>query len=97
MLCDCDIEEKGLLLLCISNSSQKDNRVKVSALLRAGHTVSEVASLVGVSRTTDYTIKKRLDDGEGANKHAGSGRKTIVDRDSLWDAFQGLLLLRDAI
>ena len=67
---------------------QVDNRVKVSALLRAWHKVSEVANLVGVSRTTVYSIKKRMDDGEGVNRRAGSGRKTVVDRDSLRDAIQ---------
>ena len=51
MLCDCEIEEKGLLLLCISKiAPQRDNRVKVSALLRAGHKVSEVANLAGLTQ-----------------------------------------------
>ena len=54
---------------------QRDNRVKVSALLRAGHKVSEAANLVGVSRTIVYSIKKRMGDGEGVNRRAGSGRK----------------------
>ena len=48
---------------------QRDNREKVSALL-AGHKVSDVANLVGVSRTTVYAIKKRIDDGEGVNRRA---------------------------
>ena len=67
---------------------QRDNRVKVAALLRAGHKVSEVAKLVGVSRTTVYSIKKRMGDGEGVIRQAGSSRKTIVDRDSLRDAIR---------
>ena len=54
---------------------QRDSRVKVSALFRAGHKVSEVANLVGVSRTTVYAIKKHMDDGEGVNRRAGSGWK----------------------
>ena len=41
--------------------------MKMSALLRVGHKVSEVANLVGVFRTNVYTIKKRMDDGEGVN------------------------------
>ena len=65
---------------------RRDNRVKVSALLRARHKVSEVANLFGVSRTPVYAIKKRMDDGEDANRRAGSGRKSVVDRDSLRDA-----------
>ena len=68
---------------------QRDNRVKVSALLRAGHKVSEVAKLVGVSRTTVYATKKRMDDGVGVNRCAGSGRKTVVDRVRLRDAIRG--------
>ena len=39
---------------------QRDNRAKVSALLRAGHKVSEFANLVGVSRTTVYAIRSAL-------------------------------------
>ena len=57
--------------------------MKVSALLRAGHKVSEVANIVGVSVTAVYVIMKRMKDGEGVNRRAGSGRKTVVDHDSL--------------
>ena len=39
--------------------------MKVSAFLRAGHKVGEVANLFGVSPTTIYAIKKRMDDGKG--------------------------------
>ena len=85
MLCDCDIEEKCLLLLCIS---QRENRVKVSAIIRAEHKVSEVANLAGVSRTTVCAIKKRTDDKEDVNRSAGSGLNTAVDRDSLRDAIR---------
>ena len=60
--------------------------VNVSALLRVGHKESAVANLVGVSCTTVYAIKKRIDDGEGVNRRAGSGRMAVVDRDSLRDA-----------
>ena len=57
---------------------QKDNRVKFSAFLHAGHKVSVVGNLIGVSRTTVYSIKKRMDDGEGVNRRAGSCRKTVM-------------------
>ena len=40
---------------------QSDSQMKVSALLRAGHKVCEVANLVRVSRTTVDAIKKRMD------------------------------------
>ena len=33
-------------------------------------------------------IKKRMDDGAVVNRRAGSGRKTVVDRDSLQDAIR---------
>ena len=52
---------------------RRENRMKVSALLRAGHKVSKVANLVGVSPTTVYAIKKRKDDGKGVNRRAASG------------------------
>ena len=68
---------------------QKDNRVIVSALLRAGHKETEVAYLVGVFRTTVYTIRKRMEVGEGVIRRAGSSsRKAVVDRDSLRDAIR---------
>ena len=65
---------------------QRANREKVSALFRAGHKVSEAPNLVGESRTTVYAIKKRMDDGEGVRRFAGSARKTVVYRDSLREA-----------
>ena len=34
-------------------------------------------------------IKKHMDDGEGVNRRAGSGRKTVVDRDRLRNAIEG--------
>ena len=52
---------------------QRDNSVKVSALLHARHKVSEVASLVEMSRTTVHAINKHMDDGEGVSRRAGSG------------------------
>ncbi|KAF2355243.1 Cadherin [Trinorchestia longiramus] len=66
----------------------RDKQVEVSAFLRAENKVSEVANLVGVFRTTVYTIKKHMDNGEGSNRRAGSGRKSVVDRDSLRDDIQ---------
>ena len=51
---------------------QWDNREKASALLHAEHKVSEVANLVGVSRTTVYASKKRMDDGEGINRYSAN-------------------------
>ena len=72
---------------------QRDNRVKVSALLRKGHKVSEIANLVEMSRTTVYAIKKCMDDGEGVNSRSGSGRMTVVDHDSLRDAIRRNALL----
>ena len=52
---------------------QRNYQVKVSALFHAGHKVSEVANLVGV------IYAKRMNDGEGVNRRARSGRKTVVD------------------
>ena len=48
--------------------------------------MSEVANSVVVSRTTVYSIKMRMDNGEDVNRRAGSGRKTVEDRDRLRDA-----------
>ena len=56
---------------------QRYNRVKVSAFLHVGHKVSEI-----------YAIKKGMDDGEGVSRRAGSGRKTVLNRESLQDAIR---------
>ena len=85
MLCDCDIKDKGLYF---KMTLQRDNRVNISALFRARHKVSEVANFVGMSRTTVYSIKKPIDSCAGVNRCAGSGRKTVVDCDSLRDAIR---------
>ena len=69
---------------------QRDNRVKDFALLRAGHKVSDVAKLVGVSCRSVYAIKKRKDDDEGVDRRAGSGCKTVANCDSLLDAIQSI-------
>ena len=55
MLCDC-VNKETVYYCCVSQTPQRDNRVKISALLRAGHEVSEVANLVGVPSTTVYAI-----------------------------------------
>ena len=81
------LKKKVVIVAYFKMAIQRDNRVKVSALLRAGHKVSEVANLVGVSRATVYVIKIRM--GEGVNRRAASDRKTVVDRDSLRDAIRG--------
>ena len=69
-------------------ASQRDNRVNLSAFLRAGHKVSKVTNLIRVYRTTIYAMKKRMDDGEVVNRRAGSHRKTVVDRETLRDAIR---------
>ena len=51
--------------------------------------MSEIAKLVGVSRTPVSAIKESMDDGEVVNRRAYSCRKTVVNRDSLRDAITG--------
>ena len=77
--------------------SQQDKIVEVSAFLRAGNKVSEVENLVSVLRTTVYSTKKRMDDGESVNRQANSGRKSVVDRDSLRDAIKRKNILMNLI
>ena len=61
---------------------ERDNRVKVSALLRAEHKVSEVANLAGMSQEAHGRSR-------GVNRLADNGWKIVVDPNSLRDAFQG--------
>ena len=81
MLCDSDIEEKGLLLLFISKWLSRDILLTVSEFLCLG------------SRKPCWEVPHNRvrhleahDDGEGVNRRADNGRMTVVDRDSLWDA-----------
>lgn len=37
-------------------------------------------------------VKMRVDDGEGDNRHVGSGQKAVVDLDSLHNAIRRILL-----
>ena len=63
---------------------QRDNRVKVSTLLRAGHKVTDVANLVGLAhslRDHETHGRWRID----VNRRSESGLKTVVDCDSLQD------------
>ena len=54
----------------------------------AGHKVSEIINLAGMFCKTVNANKKRMDDGEGVNRRARGGRKTVVDRDTLRDAIR---------
>ena len=94
MLCDCNIKKKVVIVVYFKMASQRDSRVKFSALLRAKHKVSEETNLVEVSRTTVYAIRKIRDDGAGINRRAGSRQKTAVNRDSLWDAPSPKMFMR---
>ena len=69
-------------------ASQRDIIMIVSALLEAGHKMSQVANFVGISRTTVFAIKKRMNNNEGVNRCASSDWKSVVDYDSLRDAIR---------
>ena len=76
VLCDYDIEEKGLLLLCISKW-----------LCRGS--IEWKCQNFFVRHITVYAIKRRMDDGKGVNRRAGSSWKTFVDCASLLDTSWG--------
>ena len=78
-------KDRFVIVVYFKMTPQRNNRVKVSALLRTGHKVNEVAYLIRVSRPTVYAIKKRMDDGEGVNRRADSFRNTGMDCGSLRD------------
>ena len=88
MLCDSDMREKFVIVVYFKMAPQRENRVNFLCFFMRD-TKWEAANLVGVSRTSVYATKKRLDDGEGVNRRAGRGRKTVVDRNSLRDAIRG--------
>ena len=79
-VCYCSVIQNG------SAERQSSESFCTFTLFRAEHKVSKAANVVGVSRTTVKAIKKRMDDDEGVNRRASSGRKTVVDRDSMRDA-----------
>ena len=65
--------KRFVIVVYFKKAPQRDNRVKVSAFLRAGHKPCR-------SRTTVYAIKKCMDDGERVNRRADSGWQTVVNR-----------------
>ena len=85
MFCYCDIEEKGLLLLRISKwlAERQSNE---SFYIASCGTQSEWGRKPCRGGWTICAIKKRMNNGEGVNRRAGSGRKTVVDFDSLRNA-----------
>ena len=70
MLCDCDIEEKDLLLLYFKIGPQRDNRVKVSAFFSCGTQSEWSHTLVGLAQPSTQSRSKRMNDGEGVNRRA---------------------------
>ena len=92
MLCGCDIKEKGYC--CVFQNGSAERQSNESFCTSSCETqVSEISNLVGVPITTVYAIKKHIDNRESVNRRAGSGRKTVVDHDSLLDAIRGISLL----
>ena len=75
--------KRFVIVVYFKMTPQRDNRVRISALLRAVHKVSEAANLAGVSRITVYAIKKCMDGGEGANRRVGSSGTTVTIYNSL--------------
>ena len=55
--------------------------MKVSAFLRAGHIVSEVANLIGAASPNRLCEQEARIRCQSVNRRAGSGRKAVVDRD----------------
>ena len=76
ILCDCHIQEKGLLLMCISKWPRRETIECTSSF----GTQIEWCSKLCRSRTTVDGIKKRMDYCKGVDRCAGSGRKTVVPR-----------------
>ena len=86
-LCDCDIEEKGLLLLCIVKwlcRETIDWKFLHFFVLNTEWVRSQTLSI----SHNRLRIKKSIDDGEGVNRRTVSDRKTVVDRDSLRNAIR---------
>jgi transposase len=64
-------------------ASQRDKRLQVDALLRAGLEPKAISGQLGVSVATVYNIKKRQDEGQDMERASGSGRKPSLDPDEL--------------
>jgi len=69
-------------------ASQRDSRLKVSILLCAGHTPTEVAKLTGMARKTVYIVKKRMDNDETIERKEGSGKKSLINVNTLKNAIE---------
>ena len=90
MLCDCEIKEKGVAIVVYFKMAPQRQSSERICSFSCEHKVIEVANIIVVSYTTVYAIKKGMEDGEGVNRCAGSGRKTVVYHDSCEMSFEAV-------
>ena len=63
-------------------------RIKISALISAGHNKSDIAKLLNVSRRTVHRVVDRLKNKEDLKDRPRSGRPQVVSRSVVKRAFE---------
>lgn len=74
-----------LHLECSCNM-ERDKRLEVLGMLRAGSSPTVIANELGVSRTTVYAVKDKMEKGDGVERKSGSGRPQKIDHEKVRDA-----------
>ncbi|QQP41122.1 Uncharacterized protein FKW44_015392, partial [Caligus rogercresseyi] len=67
---------------------ERDRRVRVSTLLGAGKTPTEIAKQLNVARWTTYRINKKLGINQGVERKFGSGGKYKLKPQLICDVIQ---------
>jgi len=71
-----DVNKSALALVVLKKMAfERDNRIKIRALLEVGQTPTEISRQLNVSRATVYNVR----DKETVDRKQGSGRKAVLD------------------
>lgn len=68
--------------------AQEKKRIEIAALIRAGHSNSEIARTLNVSRTTVVAVNKKVKDGEDLGHTPGAGRPRVIATSVVKAAFR---------
>lgn len=68
--------------------AQEKKRVEIAALIRAGHSHSEISRTLNVSRTTVIAVNKKVEAGEDLSHAPGAGRPRVIATSTVKAAFR---------
>lgn len=68
--------------------AQEKKRIEISALIRAGHSHSDIARIIKVFRTTVIAVSKKVKAGEDLGHSPGAGRPRVIATSAVKAAFK---------